>query len=323
MGVKIRKRGGKWYVFVNYHGRRKAKCVGISRQLAEQVKRQLEAKLALGDLGFLAEDGKQVPTFDEYSQQWLKRYAELECKPSTVRSYEQLLRVHVRPTFGPKPLNAITRDEIKQFLAELSASSRVVNEISAPKFSRNTLRLIVCALRTVLNAAVEDGLIESNPASKVGRFAKTEKPARQASAMTREEAERFLSAVTEVSPEWQPFFLTALRSGLRKGELIALKWGDLQFGDSAEDPHRYIWSSGIIHMDALRARRLARSSNPTTSYPATWNPLWKELACGASASMIFGTRSAVCSSKTAHPSPMSKTRWATAQFRSPWTPTGT
>ena len=41
MGVKIRKRGGKWYVFVNYHGRRKAKCVGSSRELAEQVRRQL------------------------------------------------------------------------------------------------------------------------------------------------------------------------------------------------------------------------------------------------------------------------------------------
>jgi hypothetical protein len=53
MGVKIRKRGGKWYVFVNYRGRRKAKCVGSSREVAEQVRRQLEAKLALGDLGFL------------------------------------------------------------------------------------------------------------------------------------------------------------------------------------------------------------------------------------------------------------------------------
>src|SRR5260370_18596685 len=40
MGVKIRKRGGKWYVFVNYRGRRKAKCVGSSREAAEQVRRQ-------------------------------------------------------------------------------------------------------------------------------------------------------------------------------------------------------------------------------------------------------------------------------------------
>src|SRR5438552_3546567 len=51
MSVKIRKKGKKFYVFVNYHGRRKAKCVGDSRAVAEQVKRVLEAKLALGDMG--------------------------------------------------------------------------------------------------------------------------------------------------------------------------------------------------------------------------------------------------------------------------------
>jgi hypothetical protein len=84
MGVKIRKRGGKWYVFVNYHGRRKAKCVGTSRQIAEQVKRQLEAKLALGDLGFLSEGETQVSTFDAYADQWMKDYARIECKTSTV-----------------------------------------------------------------------------------------------------------------------------------------------------------------------------------------------------------------------------------------------
>jgi hypothetical protein len=51
MSVKVRKKGGKWYVFVHYQGKRKAKCVG-TRAAAEQVKRALEAKLALGD--FLA-----------------------------------------------------------------------------------------------------------------------------------------------------------------------------------------------------------------------------------------------------------------------------
>jgi integrase len=98
----------------------------------------------------------------------------------------------------------------------------------------------VCALRTVLNAAVEDGLIESNPAVRVGRFAKSEKPTRQAGAMTRDESEKFLAAVIEICEEWHPLFLTALRAGLRKGELIALKWGDVQFGESAQDPNRYI-----------------------------------------------------------------------------------
>src|SRR5207248_11174585 len=82
MGVKIRKRGGKWYVFVNYHGKRKAKCVGTSRELAEQVRRQLEAKLALGDLALFDGDEK-IQTFGSYADRWLKDYARVECKTST------------------------------------------------------------------------------------------------------------------------------------------------------------------------------------------------------------------------------------------------
>jgi integrase len=191
-------------------------------------------------MAFLNDRGKPIPTFKNYADGWLDTYAEVECKPSTKRSYEQLLRLHVTPRFGAKKLTDIRREEIKQFLSELAATTRQIDQVLVPKYAKNTLRLIVCALRTVLNAAVEDGLIESNPASRVGRFAKTEKPAHQASAMSRTESEKFLTAVTEICPEWQPFFLTALRAGLRKGELIALKWGDVQFGESPQDPNRYI-----------------------------------------------------------------------------------
>src|ERR1700737_3692416 len=169
MGVKIKKRGGKWYVFVNYHGRRKAKCVGSSRQVAEQVRRQLEAKLALGDLGFLGRDQEPVPTFRDYAKHWLSSYADLECKPSTAYSYAQLLRLHVTPRFGDCKLSEITRDDVKLFLSDLSRATRIEREIEVVSFSKNTLRLVVCALRVVMNAAVEDGLIEVNPASKVGR----------------------------------------------------------------------------------------------------------------------------------------------------------
>jgi hypothetical protein len=51
--------------------------------------------------------------------------------------------------------------------------------------SRNSLRLILGLLRSVLNVAVEDGLISDNPAAKIGRFTKSEKPAHKATAMTR------------------------------------------------------------------------------------------------------------------------------------------
>ena len=52
MGVKVKKYKGSWYVFINYHGQRKAKKVG-RRDAAEKVKREIEARLALGDLSAL------------------------------------------------------------------------------------------------------------------------------------------------------------------------------------------------------------------------------------------------------------------------------
>lgn len=229
MGVKIRKRGGKWYVFVNYHGRRKAKCVGTTREVAEQVRRQLEAKLALGDLGFLTEPSGL--TLEQYSRRWLKQHAEVRLKQSTIDSYSQLLRLYILPRFGQLQVTAIQRDQVKEFLSDWSARGEL---------SRNTLRLMLCTLRVILNHAVEDGIIEHNPAEKLGGFTKTEKPVRQAEALTRAETETFLASVMVLCPEFYPLFLMALRAGLRKGELIAVKWGDIQFGESAEDPNRYI-----------------------------------------------------------------------------------
>ena len=43
-----------------------------------------------------------------------------------------------------------------------------------------------------------------------------------------------------MSPDYYPLFLTALRAGLRRGELVALEFGDIQFGNNDEDPNRYI-----------------------------------------------------------------------------------
>ena len=242
MGVTIRKKGDKWYVFVNYQGKRKAKCVG-TRAAAEQVRRTLEAKLALGDFGFVAVNEDEVPTFKDYAQHWLETHPKTDCKPSTYRSYEQLLTVHVYPWFGTKKLDGIKRENIKGFLGELARAKRAVDEDGGETelpYSRNTLRLIVCALRSVLNSAVEDEIIESNPATRVGKFAKNDKPAQKASAMSRSETQQFLDTIVELYPDWHPFFLTSVRTGLRKGELIALKWGDIQFGSSEEDSNRYI-----------------------------------------------------------------------------------
>jgi integrase len=170
-------------------------------------------------------------TFEQYSQRWLKQHAEVELKPSTVASYAQLLRLYVLPRFGQLQVTAIERGQVKDFLGDWSAKGEL---------SRNTLRLMLGTLRVILNHAIEDGIIDHNPAEKLGKFTKTEKPKHQAEAMTREEAQAFLASAMEFCPGFYPLFLMALRAGLRKGELIAVRWGDIQFGTSEDDPNRYI-----------------------------------------------------------------------------------
>lgn len=92
-----------------------------------------------------------------------------------------------------------------------------------------------------MQSAVEDGLIAQNPASKVGRFLPKDREKFEAVFLSREELERFLDSVQTLSPEHYPLFLTFARTGLRLGEALALRWGDIQFGQDASDANRYLW----------------------------------------------------------------------------------
>jgi integrase len=125
MGVKIRKLRSKWYLVIDYRGKHKTRVIGTDRKIAEEVRRQVEAKLALGDYGILGNQ-QQVPTFGAYAKSWLRGYVEVERKGSTLRSYEQLLRLHVVPRFGQARLSDIKREEIKVFLGELSREKKEV-----------------------------------------------------------------------------------------------------------------------------------------------------------------------------------------------------
>jgi len=99
----------------------------------------------------------------------------------------------------------------------------------------------VAGLSAEFNQAIEDGLIDRTPAGRLGRLAKSEKPPFHANPLTQEEAELFLQSTLEVCPEYYPLFLTALRTGLRRRQLVALEFGDIQFGSSDKDSNRYIF----------------------------------------------------------------------------------
>lgn len=229
MGVKIRKRSGKWYVFVNHRGMRKARCIGTSREAAEQVRREIEQRLALGTFRIDAEAAKR-PTFREYTEQWMA-HVRANLKRSTSDSYQGILNSHLLPRFGHLHFDAISRKELKSYIVELADSG---------KLARNTVRNVFASLRAIFTQAVEDELIEMNPAIRLGRFNHARDRVRQVEFLTREEAEQLLATAKEFCPARYPLFMTGLRAGLRLGELLALQWDSIQFGLSESDPNRHI-----------------------------------------------------------------------------------
>lgn len=231
MGVVIRKKSGQWYVFINHNGQRKAKCIGENRAAAVQVKRALEGKLALGDLGIFNNEAPSCPRLGEYSDLWIENHARLSCKPSTIDGYESVLRQHIRPRFSSTRINQIKRNDIKEFIGLLMTK----------ELTRSTIRNAISILRGIFNQAMEDELLESNPAANLGRFTRAARSSGvKGVALTADEAERFLLAAKEVCPEYAPLFLLAVRAGLRRGELVALQWQDLEFGQGDGDPNRFI-----------------------------------------------------------------------------------
>jgi len=86
MAVKVRQRNGKWWLFIDHKGRKKAKCVG-SKEAAEKAKIMIEARLVMGaDVIFEPVKKPEPPPppllFGDYFRTWLDTYVRHACKES-------------------------------------------------------------------------------------------------------------------------------------------------------------------------------------------------------------------------------------------------
>jgi len=142
-----------------------------------------------------------------------------------------VIEQYLRPRFGNRALGQIKRDDIKA----------MINDLVAKDLSRNTVRNALCVIRGIFNDAIEGGIVEVNPAARLGRFTRTAKtPDTRGTSLTSGEAQQFLNAAKHICPDYHPLFLMALRAGLRRGELVAVQWGDIQFGRDENDFNRFI-----------------------------------------------------------------------------------
>lgn len=153
------------------------------------------------------EKKEEVPKFREFADQFLA-VAAMHNKPSTQQDKASILKHHLTPYFGARKLDGITYALIQDYTA-----------MKARKLSKKTINNHLSVLRRLLVVAKKRGIIDAVPEIEWLRA-----PDPEFDFLDFEEAERLLAAA---DGEWRTMILVALRTGMRQGELLALRWEDV------------------------------------------------------------------------------------------------
>jgi len=187
------------------------------------TKKEAEKKLAdllhEFDTGTLMRPDKT--TLREYLERWLKDYARPNVAPRTAEGYETIIRQHLIPKLGHIPLIQLKPEHLQKFYSEMLLSGRCRNKGG---LSATTVRHHHTALHKALQTAVEWGLLGRNVADAV------RPPRVQHTEMhiwSEEEINRFLEAAR--GTPYYALFYTAIFTGMRRSELLALRWQDVDF----------------------------------------------------------------------------------------------
>jgi integrase len=249
MGVTVRQKekgkGKPWWVVICHQGKRKSVKIG-DKTAAENFASKIREELKTGTLDMASK--KKKLTFGEYAQKWLDGYGETHLKYSTLKGYQVAIRVHLG-NLTERPLDQITRAEIKEIIFEKLKTG----------LSPKTVTNIKALISSILSNAVEDELIAINPAIRMGKFIKNKDRKSNVNFLTREEAQLFLEAVGKHFPRYYPFFLCALRTGMRLGELRALEWGDVDFQGGFIEVRRAYVRGAITTPKNGKSRRIDMS----------------------------------------------------------------
>ena len=238
--VRLRK-DGRWEgrVVIGYDDKGNPKTKSVLAHTKGECVEKLE-KLK-EECGRTAEKLKPDMPFGEWIDFWYQYFSSPKLRPTTQATYENRIYGHIIPSIGKIPLSKLTQNDLQQFYAKLKRTGRKVNvELKGTGVSDRMVRSCHALCRSSLEKAVEEGLITRNPS--IGCKLPPKKNG-EMKVLTQTEIVRLLNQAYDEG--YYEMFLLELTTGMRRGEILGLKWRDLNLETGELNIKRQLTTKGI------------------------------------------------------------------------------
>jgi integrase len=229
MSGSVSKQGNKWYYVIELgkdeNGKRQQKKQRGFATKKEAEKAMREA-ITAWEKGTYIEPSKML--FREYITDWLNDKKN-SVKKQTWEGYEVLIRTHIIPVLGNVKVSSLTPNILQKF----------INDLMDSHLAPSSVRKIYAILNNALSKAEKWGMIPKNVASLIEKpkLIKTEMKV-----WDKEEVNRFLDVAKE--DRLHIAFLLAITTGMRQGEILGLKWEDIDFKEGTLSIKRILSHNG-------------------------------------------------------------------------------
>ncbi len=209
-GSISRRKGGGWtaqYMVYTSAGRKRRTVYGKTRA---EVAAKLAKAVSDREDGLVFDD--EGLTIEGYLGRWLKGSVRDTVRPSTYERNQSLVRLHLAPALGQLKLKDLTPAHVRWLYREKLDAG----------LSGGTVHKMHVVLHKALAQAVRDGLIPRN-ASEAVKVPQVRR--KEITPLTTEETKRFIEAAR--GDRFEALYVLAVTTGMRQGELLALKWDDV------------------------------------------------------------------------------------------------
>lgn len=204
---RLYKRSKVWYIDYSVFGKRQRERIGANKKLAENVLKKKELEIV--ENRYLDIKKEEKIKFPDFAKEYLEYYS----KPNKKSWHSDVDTINILNRF----FSSLYLYEITPLLVEKFKTERI-KDVSPATVNRN-----LACLKCLFNRAIEWGKTQNNPVRKIKLFRENNRRLRYL------ELDEIDNLLNNSSSYLKPIIILALNTGMRKGEILELKWPDLDF----------------------------------------------------------------------------------------------